>query len=156
MTVGSMEGFMVTDLQRMEHVLIDHNYEYLNLTCHVNQEKDHSTNKEFTYREGIQWILSQEIRIPTHTSPGLLSQPAIATSLYPNPATDYVNLMISPSVNQPVTCSIKDMNGREVKTLAVQHAEQHLLHIPVSGLSSGVYMIHLTEGTRGQTLKFVK
>lgn len=157
MTVGSLEGSMVSDLNRMQQTLIGHNYEYFNLSCHIYEGKDHSTNKEISYREGIQWVLDQDIRIPTQTKPDMLLQGQIATGLYPNPATDYTNLVVSPSVNQQIiTCTLKDINGKEVKTFQQQANGQPMIQIPIAELPKGLYLLHLTCGQQRQTLKFIK
>lgn len=132
------------------------NYEYLTLSCHVYEGKDHSTNKEITFRDGIQWAMDQELRLPTHATPSLMAQSSVATSLYPNPVTNQLNLSISPSVNSPVICHIKDMNGKQVSILEDLHPKEHLLKIPVSHLPKGVYIVHLTSGAQQQTIKFIK
>lgn len=157
MTVGSMEGSMISDLNRMQQTLIGHNYEYFNLSCRIYEGKDHSTNKEISYREGVQWVLHQAIRIPTQTRKQVLLQGPIASGLYPNPATDAIHLTLLPAASQQnVTVSIKDMNGKEVKTFGQPLAGYPEIQIPVNDLSKGMYLLHLTNGQQHQTLKFIK
>lgn len=157
MTVGSMEGSMVSDLNRMQQTLIGHNYDYFNMSCHIYEGKDHSTNKEISYREGVQWVLAQEIRIPTQTPHKLLAQQPIATTLYPNPATDQLNLVIANAANQQViTGTINDGSGKMVKTFEQKIQGQPVIHIPVGELSKGLYTLQLANGHRRQTLKFIK
>lgn len=157
MSVGSMEGFMVSDMNRMQQTLIGRNYDYLTLSCHVYEGKDHKTNKEITYREGIQWVLDQEISIPTGTEQNLPLQSAIASGLYTNPATNQVHIVLtSVSREKKVTCRIMDSMGKPVKMVTEVSAQQNNLQIPVSGLSNGVYILQLTCGNDRQALKFVK
>lgn len=157
MSVGSMEGFMVSDMKRMQQNLTDHNYEYFTLSCHVYEGKDHKTNKEITYRDGIQWVLNQEIRIPTGTAQNLPLQSAIASGLYTNPATNQVHIVLtSGSREKKVTCRIMDSMGKQVKMVTEPSFDQKSLQIPVSGLSNGVYIVQLISGNDRQALKFIK
>lgn len=156
MSVGSLEGFMVSDMNRMKQTLLDHNYQYLTLSCHVYEGKDHSTNKEITFRDGIQWVMNQEILRPTQVTPSLIAQATVASSLYPNPVTNQLNLLISPSVNLPVTCRINDGKGTLLNILENQHPQEQVLKIQVSHLPKGLYIIQLISGARQQTLKFIK
>jgi predicted alpha/beta superfamily hydrolase len=155
MTVGSFEGFMVTDMERMQQVLESRNYEYFNASYHVNQGKDHTTNKEQTFRDGIPWVLRQDIQLPTNSK--VLAQSIMETSIYPNPATDQITIVIPPALGaQTVTCSILDGLGKRIKTVTQQTVGQNNLHIPIDDLSKGMYIVHLTSGKIQQNLKFIK
>lgn len=157
MSVGSMEGFMVSDMNRMQQTLIGRNYEYMTLSCHVYEGKDHSTNKEITYRDGIQWILDQEIRIPTRAAKDLPFQPSIASGIYTDATSGQVHIVLAPgSREKKVTCRIMDSMGKQVKTITEPSIDQRRLQIPVSGLSNGVYILQLIRGNDHQALKFVK
>ncbi|HET6556433.1 MAG TPA: alpha/beta hydrolase-fold protein [Prolixibacteraceae bacterium] len=157
MSVGSMEGFMVSDMNRMQQTLMDHNYEYLALSCHVYEGKDHKTNKEITYRDGIQWVLDQEIRIPTSTGQDVPVQASLALGIYPNPVTDRVHIVLpSGSRGKKVTCRITDSMGKQVKTITEASVQQNSLQVPVPDLLNGVYIVQLTCGNDCQALKFVK
>ena len=158
MSVGSLEGSMVSDLNHMQQTLIGHNYEYFNLSCHVYEGKDHSTNKEITFREGVQWILQQEIIIPTHNQKEILLQGPLASNLYPIPATDAIHLKVGSAIGgHSIKGSITTINGHEVKifeqSLTVTPDE---IHIPLNELPKGMYLVHLTDGQQQQTLKFIK
>lgn len=156
MTVGSLEGSMVTDLNRMQQTLLGHNYEYFNMSCHIYEGKDHSTNKEITYREGIQWVLQQEIKLPTLRQENLMA-PEIVASLYPNPAKDYIYLSLSQAKgNQNIKCTLTAVNGKVVKTLEQQPSGNPEIKIAVNELPKGIYFLHLTKGQQQQTLKFIK
>jgi len=64
-TAGSYEVGTVTDLQNMQQVLESRKYDYFNTFYQINQDRDHSSNKEVTFREGIKWVFRQVIQIPT-------------------------------------------------------------------------------------------
>lgn len=155
MTVGSMEGFMVTDFERMQQVLERRNYDYFNASYPINQDKDHGTNKEVTFREGIQWVFQQEIQIPT--SSGIWAQSSIGTSIYPNPATNQINVVIPSCINAPkITCSILDRMGKQLKTVTSQSRNENTITFSIADLSTGMYIVQLTNGKEHQNLKFIK
>lgn len=73
-------------------------------------------------------------------------------SVYPNPATNVVN--IKSSVNASIqTVSITDLNGRTVKTNTVSGNEAQ---INISDLASGVYMMSINSDEGSVTKKIVK
>lgn len=157
MSVGSLEGSMVSDLNRMQQTLIGHNYEYFNMSCHIYEGKDHSTNKEITFREGVQWVLHQEIRIPTQTTEKQLLKGPIASGLYPNPSTDAINVMLSvPTGQQNIKGCITSVSGKAVKTFEQPLTGNSEMHIAVNELPKGIYLLQLTCGQQRQTLKFIK
>lgn len=157
MSVGAMEGSMVSDLNRMQQTLIGHNYEYFNMSCHIYEGKDHSTNKEITFREGVQWVLHQEIRIPTQSRPENIVLGPIVGGLYPNPVTDQLNIFVTPEVNQQLlTGTINDMNGKKMKAFEQKATGKPILQIPVGELPKGMYLLQVSSGQKRQTVKFIK
>ncbi|HLN72728.1 MAG: alpha/beta hydrolase-fold protein [Methylococcaceae bacterium] len=157
MSVGSLEGSMVSDLNRMQQTLIGHNYDYFNMSCHIYEGKDHSTNKEITFREGVQWVLHQEIQIPTKVQEKVWLQGPIAAGLYPNPATDAIHLMISPVTGkQNIKGHITDIHGKEVQSFEQPLTGNPEIQIAVNELPKGIYLINITNGQEQQTLKFIK
>lgn len=78
-------------------------------------------------------------------------------TLYPNPATGQINItMPAGKTTQEMTCRILDVMGKEVKILRVPYMAQSILEVPVSDLSNGVYIVHISFGQDHQSLKFVK
>ena len=63
--------------------------------------------------------------------------------VFPNPADDFVHLII-PGKESSGVLSIMDMSGREVLQQACDHKETGL---DVSSLSEGIYLIHF-QGPR--------
>ncbi|MGE5394577.1 MAG: alpha/beta hydrolase-fold protein [Candidatus Saccharibacteria bacterium] len=157
MSVGSMEGSMVSDLNRMQQTLIGHNYEYFNMSCHIYEGKDHSTNKEITFREGVQWVLHQEIQIPTRVHEKERLQGYIASALYPNPATDAIHLIVAPSTgHQNIKGRITNITGKELKTWEEKLTGNPEISIAVNELPKGIYLLQLIDGKQQQTMKFIK
>ncbi|MGE5394576.1 MAG: lamin tail domain-containing protein [Candidatus Saccharibacteria bacterium] len=78
-------------------------------------------------------------------------------SLYPNPATDMINVLMPASLNgQNITIHLFDMMGKQVKTLTESYAGQNSIEIPISDLNEGVYIVRISYGQDNQTLKFIK
>jgi len=77
--------------------------------------------------------------------------------LYPNPATDEINLVLGPEMsNQNLSVVILDVMGKNVFQETFNAASQTELEIPISNLADGVYILQLSNGNYQQNLKFVK
>jgi len=157
MGVGSMEGFMVTDLQRMQEALTDHNYTYLKMTTRVHEGKNHTTARDKSYSDGIIWIFAQDINIPTAIYEANFTQKPLVTGLYPNPVENTLNLILPTAMNaQNINCTISTINGKVVKIFNKQQPGETNLQLPVSELPKGWYLVRVSKGTETQTLKFIK
>lgn len=87
----------------------------------------------------------------------IASADRIKVSLYPNPATDLINLVWPADFNgQKITIQVFDRLGKLVKTFTELSAGQNSIEIPVSDLVEGVYMVRISNGQEFQVLKFVK
>jgi hypothetical protein len=80
---------------------------------------------------------------------GISSLPAQVTHIYPNPATDRVNV----STKLCQTAEVIDMMGRTVITVKPNNTQ---FEINVAGLKSGLYAIRLTHEGGISTSKFIK
>ncbi|MBS1910664.1 MAG: T9SS type A sorting domain-containing protein [Bacteroidetes bacterium] len=77
-------------------------------------------------------------------------------AVYPNPvANTSLTVLLPPSVSQPVHVVITDVMGRVARTLdavagtgGVADTEGHELHIDMSGIPAGAYMVHLSVRER--------
>jgi predicted alpha/beta superfamily hydrolase len=141
MTVGSLEGSMVTDMERMQQVLENRNYGYFNLYALVNQGKDHSTNKEITFRDGIRWILNQDIPLPFQTdgTAKVLSQSRI--NVYPNPVKEI--LRINSDQLRQEGCRIELINSSG-KTFFQANTNTPEMQLDVSKYPKGFYILKIT------------
>jgi hypothetical protein len=81
-----------------------------------------------------------------------------AFSLFPNPATDYVNIRLSQQIlnEQHFVLEILDVNGRILKTRSLSDTGgENTFQIPVNRLKRGMYFIRLTGETLIETKKLV-
>lgn len=79
-------------------------------------------------------------------------------SVYPNPATDQVNLSFSLPEKRKMLIELYQVNGLLLKTISneVFDAGKHQLDLNTSNLSSGIYWIRFTSETATQTIKLIK
>lgn len=77
---------------------------------------------------------------------------ALGLSVYPNPATSYLNVqMNSAEFNNDVTYQISDVQGKLVDKGTLQNQR-----VNVESLNSGVYIINLMVDGKRQSTKFIK
>jgi len=80
--------------------------------------------------------------------------------LYPNPATNMLNVLVQSNQVQTGTIYLYDMQGRMVEVLQ-QHAQynkgNNLIHVPVnrSHVSPGIYLVKIQAGTGSYTYKVI-
>jgi hypothetical protein len=82
----------------------------------------------------------------------LLQQPAIETSIYPNPTNDHFNLSIN-GIEGVVSMKITDVGGKIIQTEQFHVNENTVKHIEVSHFAKGIYFIHLQNNNVVQTQK---
>jgi hypothetical protein len=76
-------------------------------------------------------------------------------SVYPNPATDNLFIISHSSSADRLQINILDMTGKEVLSETIDgDASQKMVN--VSGLSNGLYLYRLTQGSSSSTGKFIK
>lgn len=77
--------------------------------------------------------------------------------LYPNPATEHINIQFTVDVNTTGFMEIRDMLGRH---LFIQQFEgiggSQSIELPITNLASGIYYLTLQSGESFVTKKFVK
>ena len=73
--------------------------------------------------------------------------------LYPNPASDELNIMLESSLSQEVICEIIDTKGKRIHKFTLQNG---LTTLNVNYLEKGIYFIQLTGKAGNNVLKFVK
>ena len=74
-------------------------------------------------------------------------------TVYPNPATDLLNVKTnnSDTIN---AVQVIDLNGRQVMTKSFNNVSD--AQINVNDLSAGMYLINITSGDTVETKKFLK
>lgn len=77
--------------------------------------------------------------------------------LYPNPATDVANLVVSLPEKEQLKCSLFDQTGRMVyvKNLSL-NAGSNTVNIPIQELSKGFYIIKIQGPNTQQQLQLIK
>jgi hypothetical protein len=77
--------------------------------------------------------------------------------LFPNPASQAINLSLESSVQNQITLSIFDISGNELQNQTVQTLiGKNNVKINTESLDSGIYFIEIKEGTSSKTMKFIK
>ncbi|MBD1393060.1 Ig-like domain-containing protein [Mucilaginibacter glaciei] len=95
----------------------------------------------------------------TITKPSAIAKPAITGGImvYPNPASESINVIITKSVIAPVELHIVNANGKIIRKGNFSAAQQFQQN--VTGLQPGVYIIDVFETTTNKklaTTKFIK
>jgi hypothetical protein len=80
-----------------------------------------------------------------------------AINVYPNPASDQVNVSFHMTGNSNVNLTVFDIQGRIVGTYnyGVQPAGDRVYNIPTESLKTGAYFVRVNAGTIVQTSKFL-
>lgn len=73
-------------------------------------------------------------------------------SVWPNPANDVLNISFRDGVEKNASASIYDIQGRLVRNVALTGADNQL---DVQGLSKGVYVVSVTNGSKTDVQKVV-
>lgn len=79
-------------------------------------------------------------------------------SVYPNPATDQINLNLNLNIPSDITISICDLQGRTLESLNENDlsAGAHQFGFNISTLNDGIYFIRIVGGNYALTTRFVK
>ncbi|MEM7085562.1 MAG: T9SS type A sorting domain-containing protein [Bacteroidota bacterium] len=72
--------------------------------------------------------------------------------IYPNPATDFVNIEL-PNTSGAFKVMIYDSMGREVSELYT--SEENKMKLDVSGMASGIYYVKILEGEKSTAKKLI-
>ena len=80
---------------------------------------------------------------------------ANSLSVYPNPASDIVNLNFALPANQPATITLSDMTGRTVSSISVNATtgNNNNISIPVANIPAGMYLVQLQSASGNITRK---
>ena len=73
-------------------------------------------------------------------------------NVFPNPATNNLNVEARKFIGQPVTLSILNVNGRIVKQLPMDEVYEGIIPIDVTGLNNGAYLMRI-EGENETIVK---
>ncbi len=80
------------------------------------------------------------------------SVPSIRFGTYPNPCSDFLDIVLPPATKMPTQLAVFDIAGRQMMTSSVKG---NFHRLAVDELSNGVYFLRLQNGTAEGTKKFV-
>ena len=72
-------------------------------------------------------------------------------AVYPNPAVSNFNVALSETFGQNINISVMSMSGQLIKTVSTTNTG--LISVDASNLSSGVYMVQISNGNQVVTRK---
>lgn len=77
-------------------------------------------------------------------------------SIYPNPATNFLNVSFATDNSQNIDLKIVDMTGKVLYNEVINHnGGAEIYKVPVSNLASGIYFLHLNTPTGKSIQKFL-
>jgi hypothetical protein len=94
---------------------------------------------------------SNRVQVNVSVTVGLQELASAGIELYPNPATDILN--VRQQKNQEWNISLFDATGRMVKTVMVQEMSNTL---SLSGLAPGIYQVNFRNAEKNVTARIVK
>jgi len=87
---------------------------------------------------------------------GLNNLENVNVSLYPNPATTFMNIKVNAEEAQQFSAKVVDMMGKTVYVDQFDHnGGTSLYQIPVDNLAKGVYFLHLNNSNGSTVQKFI-
>ena len=95
-------------------------------------------------------VLFDDVTVSDADATGIANiTPAQTIAVYPNPATQYINV----SCTEGADIRVMDLNGRTIKRLAAHDALQR---VDVADLAKGMYMISVENAGNRAVAKFIK
>lgn len=97
--------------------------------------------------------------LPVDPSPGAAKSmtTTLGMDIWPNPATEMLNVRFASDNDAPVVASIVDLTGRTVMSRRIAAtAEMNSLPFDVSSLPEGIYLVRVSNGAEELTERFVR
>jgi len=87
-----------------------------------------------------------------------IQKSSFSATIYPNPATDRVQLRFTLPENSPINIELLNANGQVLKIIKNDtfDAGKHQIELNTSSLSGGIYLIKVESQNNIQTLKLIK
>jgi hypothetical protein len=109
-------------------------------------------NFQFTHTSGNQeWHYHYGETVGINDAP---TTPQIPVSVYPVPATNTLFVDAIGAAGKPLTLSMYDVSGKQVKAISINNAKNTLHSVDVSGLPSGNYMLQVRTGAETTIHRF--
>jgi len=94
----------------------------------------------------------EERSIPITTAPNDSSE---TTGIYPNPATNWIKVNVKQEDNEDIRLTMINLDGKIVKQMEFNQSLVDYT-IDIQGLSTGLYLVIIENGSEREVLKFVK
>jgi hypothetical protein len=90
-------------------------------------------------------IWSEELVIELYSTIGLNELTADQISVYPNPASNMLNIAFDQAQTGKRIISISNLLGETIVSQEVDLINQNRIQLPLSGLQNGAYLIHIAS-----------
>jgi hypothetical protein len=104
----------------------------------------------FDYTEGKYVFVQEKLSLVSAQAP----ESAVLMKLYPNPASDHLNLVYDHQ--GPLEVSIFDVTGKKVLSNSYHAAGFSQLALDISVLERGLFFVQVKAGTATEVLRFIK
>ncbi len=108
------------------------------------------------YFQGSTGTYLLDVEITRVQNTAIEEKPVVELSISPNPASKYLNLTLSESINQVNSVKIVDISGREVVNYGAPAVKDKRAVLPVETLVDGVYFIVIETDKGVSKSKFIK
>ncbi len=127
------------------------------LTGEINQDYLNS-NPDFTHK--YYWVMTssgscnQKTYLTIPTAIVNVNTVSVSVDVFPNPAGDWINLIVSSAIGDEMQLEIQNVNGQKVSsTTTVNHKSV----VNATGFASGFYIVNcIHNGTRMASTRFIK
>ena len=100
---------------------------------------------------------STRFTFETGTTTGIINaqQEDVIASIYPNPATQQLNVELKMKENAPLQMKLRDVQGKIVWSQEYKYSEELKVKIDISSFSKGLYLLDVQQGTYFNSEKVV-
>jgi extracellular elastinolytic metalloproteinase len=116
---------------------------------------DQSAAKGIRYEYRLRMVATDNTAKLSNIATAMIIDKLFAFTLAPNPATDHVILIVNNDSRNAAEVMITDIAGKVVRREMLGNASYLTRRINLTGLSKGMYMIEVTNGTERQTEKLI-
>ena len=106
----------------------------------------------FTFGEDVNAVVRLNLSLVSTSDEVAL--PTEAMQVFPNPATDQVNLGVKLAEEGPATVTIADLSGRVILTREYDSLQQQVLNFKLPSLASGIYLARIATEKGTLTKRF--
>ncbi len=122
--------------------------EYDTLQVHIDENQSISDRSDTIYihsDDGFEEtiIISQQAFDPSTGQEEIQFDAANKLTVYPSPASDFLNISIPSSCELPASLSLVSINGEKIKSLAV---DDYLISMELNNIAPGFYFLRLHAG----------